>query len=442
MAHASAFERLEAFVLEATRIIRTSRGISPDFDIDVERAARLAARARIEMESTEMRRVREDKLASVLSNLERVESWVAERSRTHRDDDGGAPEQKRRRRAGDGSGAGSGTPTEDTTRQVRALCASTSRDPRSVWANLQAILRALQATGADINPPPGKKWTKASLCRALGAHLGMSESDLYIVADIPDDVLSNQDEWPSEFFDPTSLSVITEPWAVRRRDGTDYYFQGTQSARDYVRSKGTTLHSREPVLAGTMRPAPEFRNRIQEHALTTYGMPLLPPHDESDAQRRLPYVHHSEFEPYVMGEDGQPVVTPEEFEAWARLHTDVARSLSRTDAVLCAAWEAAEPRSASEQRALMHAKGEWRRIADMWLLDLPSPHEVSEVSQIPYYELWNTIEQMMEALNVAHETCALSAESPTLMRTADALGKLADELYDMIEEYQRPGNAA
>lgn len=461
MAHASAFDRLEALVLEATRIIQASRGVSPEFGIDVDRAAELAARARAELRSVDMRHVATDRLAPVLSDLQRVESWVAERARQHRDDgdDGGDGDQKRRRRAGKGpgvgsgsgagddsgagggSGAGNGSAAEATKRQVRALCASTSRDPRSVWANLQVVLCALQAAGADIHPPPGERWTKASLCRALGRHLRIGGEDLYVAASIPEEVLSNQDEWPSEFFDPTSLSVITEPWAVRRRHGTDYYFQGTQSARDYVRSKGTTLHSREPVIAGTMRPAPEFRRRIQEHALSAYGMPIPPPQDEVERERELPYVHHSQFEPYATDDDGEPIVTPQEIAAWQRLHADVARRIARTDAELSAIWELAEPRSASEQSEQLALKGEWRRIADMWLLHLPSPQSLSEVAQIPYYELWNTLERVMEASSVAHDACAFSAADPVHEACAIVFGALADDLYGMIEEYRHPGSA-
>lgn len=403
---------------EAARIVSWLRKAPVVTADDVERVRRLAFDARTGLNSIAHGLRGSDELATLRKNLEVVEEWVSsqlQRSEEAHDDD--HRNKRRRVRGSTGSGLALATaaalpsmgqqdPDMATmTHQIRALCASMSRDPASAWANLQTILNALQTRGADIKPPAGERWNKVSLCRALGAYLGMSSDDLLIATGIPEEVLASAEEWPYEFYDPSSLSVITEPWVVRRRnaEGTDYYFQGSLENRQYIQSKGKTLDWNQPVIPATMRPAPEFRQRIDEFSQSRYG--ILPPRPGAgggqgqgsgeESHHGRPYAHATDFEPYEVDEDGQAVVTPEEYVEWSRLHADVRRHIECASAALASVWHSAEPRSRQEYEALLRAKQDWSDITNMWY-DLH--HDQPPYGDVPYYELWNILQQMEDRL--------------------------------------------
>jgi len=158
-------------------------------------------------------------------------------------------------------------------RKVMRLCAQ-SDNPADVWLNMRRILKKLNDAGAGIKPRPGERFNKKTLCDALAKHLGILPRDLIVAMTMPNDIMEDPDEWDSKFWDPVSMSVITDPYVADTRDGNSYLFD--QNMLQHVQEQLLT-HDRRPVLRGSIRKAPYVRDLLNMYALERYGVPLSDP---------------------------------------------------------------------------------------------------------------------------------------------------------------------
>ena len=87
---------------------------------------------------------------------------------------------------------------------LRALCAE--RALEAPWRRLQYMAQEL-----GVPRPRGARWTKASICAAIAAHLGMDAETVRVVAELPRP--GDLDAWPSWAIDPVAQEAMMYPSA-------------------------------------------------------------------------------------------------------------------------------------------------------------------------------------------------------------------------------------
>lgn len=216
--------------------------------------------------------------------------------------------------SGAGAGAGVGVSREEmeraeTIRQVRSLCAESS-NPRSTWLNLRTLLKKLNDAGAGIRSPSGA-WTKQSLCERLSAYLGLAPEELEIAATLPQDVLTDANEWPSGAYDPVELRVIQNAHRMRAQDGSqEFVFEGNPRNIEHYRSRGEYVRTR--IDPASIRPDPLSKGFINAYALEAFGIEV--PDEARDAERRAVL----ELQRQVDAETRADVDSRADFERWKR----------------------------------------------------------------------------------------------------------------------------
>jgi len=96
---------------------------------------------------------------------------------------------------------------------LRALCAE--RALEAPWRRLQYMAQEL-----GVPRPRGARWTKASICAAISAHLGVDAETVRVVAELPrtDDL----DAWPSWAIDPIAREAMMNPSAYETDTATTF----------------------------------------------------------------------------------------------------------------------------------------------------------------------------------------------------------------------------